>query len=512
MQESWSHDGIDASTKFAQNSCTMPALAATPMRIALDPRSPAPIYRQIYGRIRGAILSGALPAGARLPSWNALASELGVARGTVRAAYDWLAGEGYIRAEGAAGTRVNLGFGPGAREAAPKRREAGAGARKRGAPRDAVGLAPWGLPPRPFQVGMPALDAFPRDLWTRLLARHARGLAPSMMAYPDPAGDPALREAIMSYLAVARGVDCARGQVFITAGYTGALDLITRALLRPGDAAWFEDPGYPRGRDALKLAGASLVPVPVDAEGLIVTRGIAAAPEARFAVVTASHHAPLGMPLSLSRRLALLGWASESQGWIIEDDYYGEFQFRGRPVPALKSLDRGDRVLYVGTFSKVLMPSLRLGYVVAPAALADRLRRVASLLVPSQSLTAQRAVAAFLAEGHFARHIRRMRRIYAERRAALVEALGAEFGSAWEIGLQESGMHLLAHLPWGSDDAALVERAAAEGLGPVALSPWSIRARPRPGLLIGFANIPAARAARETARLAAALRSGRGPR
>jgi GntR family transcriptional regulator/MocR family aminotransferase len=359
---------------------------------------------------------------------------------------------------------------------------------------------------------VPALDAFPRDLWTRLLARHARGLAPPMMAYQDPAGDPALREAIMSYLAVARGVDCARDQVFITAGYTGALDLITRALLRPGDAAWFEDPGYPRGREALKLAGARLVPVPVDAEGLIVARGIAAAPDARFAVVTASHQAPLGMPLALSRRLALLGWASESGGWIIEDDYYGEFQFRGRPVPALKSLDRGDRVLYVGTFSKVLIPSLRLGYVVAPAALAARLRRVARLLVPSQSLTAQRAIAAFLAEGHFARHIRRMRRIYAERRTALVEALAAEFGPAWEIGLQESGMHLLAHLPSGSDDVALAERAAAEGLAPAALSPWSVRPRPRPGLLIGFANIPAARASRETARLAAALRPGRGRR
>jgi GntR family transcriptional regulator/MocR family aminotransferase len=341
-----------------------------------------------------------------------------------------------------------------------------AAARDRAGPRDALGLAPWGAPPRPIQVGMPALDAFPRDLWTRLLARHARGLAPPMMAYQDPAGDPALRAAIMSYLAVARGVDCARDQVFITAGYTGALDLITRALLRPGDAVWFEDPGYPRGRDALKRAGARLVPVPVDAEGLVVARGIAATPDARFAVVTASHHAPLGMPLALPRRLALLDWAEASGGWIIEDDYYGEFQFRGRPVPALKSLDRGDRVLYVGTFSKVLMPSLRLGYVVAPAALAARLRRVASLLVPSQSLTAQRAIAAFLAEGHFARHIRRMRRIYAERRAALVEALAAEFGSAWEIGLQESGMHLIAHLPSGSDDVALAERAAAEGLAP----------------------------------------------
>lgn len=481
--------------------------AAPPVRIALDPRSNAPIYRQIYARIRGAILSGTLPPGTRLPSWNALAGELGVARGTVRAAYDWLAGEGYIRGEGAAGTRVNIGFRREALAKAPRAYEGTLADDGAVDPRGDPDLAPWGMAPRLFQVGMPALDVFPRNLWSRIVGRHARSLAPQAMVYQDPAGYPPLREAIARYLAIARGVVCAPEQIFITAGYTGALDLITRALLRPRDAVWFEDPGYRRARQGLELAGARLVPVAVDGEGLIVKRGIAAAPKARFAVVTASHQAPLGMPLSLPRRLALLAWAAQSGGWIVEDDYYGEFQFRGQPVSALKSLDQADRVLYVGTFSKVLMPSLRLGYIVAPAALAPRLHRIAGLLAPSQALLAQLSVAEFLAEGHFARHIRRMRRLYRERREALVAALADQVGPDWEIGLQESGMHLLARLPPGTDDVALAGKVAAAGLGPVALSPWAIKARYGPGLLLGFANIPAAHAGRAAAQLARALRA-----
>jgi GntR family transcriptional regulator/MocR family aminotransferase len=469
--------------------------------IRLDPHSPKPIYAQIYERIRSAILSGTLPPGVRLPSWNALASELGVARGTVKAAYDWLMGEGYILAQGAAGTRVNLGLDRSA--ASPGRRDE----RPRPVDGDARSdwLSGWGLKPRPFQLGVPALDSFPRNSWARLTSRHVRDLAPQAMVYQDPAGYLPLREAIARYLAVARGVACGADQIFITAGYTGALDLVTRAVLEPGDRVWIEDPAYPRTREALLLAGARPVPVPVDDEGLIVARGIAAAANARFAVVTASHQAPLGMALSLPRRLALLEWAAEGGRWILEDDYYGEFQYRGRPVPALKSLDATNHVLYVGTFSKVLMPSLRLGYLVAPRVLVAKLRRIATSLVPSQSLLAQMTVADFIAEGHFARHIRRMRRLYRERRAALVAALQAEFGAAWQIGLEESGMHLLARLPPRIDDVALARKAAAAGLGVMALSSWAVQAACGPGLIIGFANTPAPRAARDVRLLAQAL-------
>lgn len=477
------------------------------LRLRLEQRSPEPFYRQIYARIRGAILDGTLPPGARLPSWNALAGELGVARGTVRAAYEWLAGEGYILAAGAAGTRVHFDL---RREALSRASPNAAPApRRREADRDARGgdgfRSPWGVAPRPFQVGVPAVDAFPRGVWSRLVARRARHLAPAAMTYPDPAGYVPLREVIARYLALARGVTCTPEQIFITAGYTGALDLMTRALLRPRDSVWVEDPGYPRTREALALAGARLVPLAVDGEGLIVERGIEAAPRARFAVVTASHQAPLGVPLSLPRRLALLAWARRSGSWIIEDDYYGEFQFRGQPVPALKSLDQAERVLYVGTFSKVLMPSLRLGYLVAPPDLVPRLRQIASFLAPSQSLLSQMSVADFMAEGHFARHIRRMRRVYRERRAALVAALDAAFGTSVTIGLQESGMHLIARLPRGADDRALAAKPAVAALGAIALSPWSIKAKSDPGLVMGFANIPAARAPRDVALLARAL-------
>jgi GntR family transcriptional regulator / MocR family aminotransferase len=473
--------------------------------IRLDPHSATPIYAQIYERVRGAILNGTLPPGARLPSWNALASELGVARGTVKQAYDWLAGEGYVFTQGAAGTRVHAALDP------PPTRRSGLNSKMPVAEASASAgpsgwqQQSWGAAPRLFQLGVPAIDDFPRSAWARLAGRHMRHLVPETMVYQDPAGYPPLRESIARYLAMARGIACDATQIFITAGYTGALDLVTRTVLAPQDRVWIEDPVYPRTREALSLAGVRIVPVPVDDEGLVVARGIAAAREARFAVVTASHQAPLGMPLSLPRRLALLAWAAGGERWIIEDDYYGEFQYRGRPVPALKSLDQADRVFYIGTFSKVLMPSLRLGYVVAPAALVPKLTRIATCLVPSQSLLAQMTVADFIAEGHFARHIRRMRRLYRERRAALVAALEGEFGGAWQIGLQESGMHLLARLPAGSDDVALACKAAASGLGLIALSAWAVKADCGAGLLLGFANIPARDAPRAVAILARAL-------
>ncbi|MBD0272196.1 MAG: PLP-dependent aminotransferase family protein, partial [Acetobacteraceae bacterium] len=398
-----------------------PGGGAGPGGLRLDPRQAGPVYRQIYERVRASILEGQLPPGTRLPSWAGLAGELGVSRGTVKAAYDWLAGEGYVVGRGPAGTVVNPELrAPRPRAGAdPAGTDGGGGS---GPEVDPPGML-WDAPIRPFQPGLPALDAFPRKPWSRLVARHAARLAPSEMGYPDPAGEPALRAAVAGYLRVARGVACSPEQVFVTAGFAGALDLITRALLRPGDRVWLEDPGFPRTRQALALAGAEVVPVPVDAEGLDVDQGVARAAGARFAVVTPSHQAPLGMKLSLARRLALLRWAAEAGAWVVEDDYYGEFRFAGPPLPALKGLDAAGRVVYAGTFSKVLLPALRLGYAVVPARTAARFARVASHLTPSQAPPVQKAVAAFMADGHLGRHIRRMRGLYAERRRALVEAL-----------------------------------------------------------------------------------------
>lgn len=481
--------------------------------VALDPGLGLPVYRQIYERIRDGILDGAVPAGTRLPSWDGLAAELGVARGTVKAAYEWLAGEGYVEGRGAAGTWVNPRLlGEGLRRSADQERRSTV-------PTEDVApapLRPATLPGasaqlQPFMMGVPALDAFPRSLWTRLLSRQARQLTPATMIYSDPSGHAPLREAIAHYLAIARGIACRPEQIFITSGYTGALALIARCLLQPGDAVWFEDPGYARAREGLRLAGARLVPVPVDGDGMIVEQGIARAPDSRLAVVTPSHQAPLGMPLALPRRLALLDWAARRRGYIVEDDYYGEFQFGGRPLSALKSLDGADRVLYVGTFSKVLMPGLRLGYLVVPEALAGAFHEIVGLLAPSPSPVSQMALAEFMAQGYFARHIRRMRQLYRARRAALVAALAAAFGDHVTVGLPDSGMHLLLHLPPGSDDMAVADAAGIAGLSTLPLSPWAIEAETGPGLILGFANVPAERAAREVARLARILLPGKPP-
>jgi GntR family transcriptional regulator/MocR family aminotransferase len=458
-------------------------------------RGPA-LYRQIYARVRDAILSGRLAPGARLPSSRTLASQLAAARGTVEQAYNMLAGEGYIVGEGAAGTRVDpelrMKAEPPPRARTGEPREMG---RDHGEP-------PPASAPQPFQMGLPALDAFPRKLWSRLATRSARSFASGAIGYPDGVGHPPLRRAIAGYLAIARGITCAPEQVFVTAGYQGALGLVAHALLRPGDALWLEDPAYFRAREALTRAGAQLVSVPVDADGLDVARGVARAPDARFAVVTPSHQAPLGMTLSLPRRLALLDWARRAKAWILEDDYDSEFRYRGRPLPALKSLDRDGRVLYAGTFSKVLLPALRLGYLVVPEAQVARFAGTARFLAPSTALVDQMTVAAFIEDGHFARHIKRMRRLYAERRTALAAGLEAALGDRLRIEAPAGGMHLVARGVRPFDDVALAERARAAGLAPGALSPWAIKAKVEPALLISFTNVPAGEANRVARRFA----------
>jgi GntR family transcriptional regulator/MocR family aminotransferase len=358
--------------------------------------------------------------------------------------------------------------------------------------------------PRPFRMGLPALDAFPRKLWARLVASEARASAGSALGYPDPLGEPGLRQAIAAYLAISRGISCGPDQVFVTAGYQGALSLIARTLIDPGTPVWVEDPGYHMAAHNLAEAGARLVPVPVDADGMRVEAAIAGA-AARFAVVTPSHQSPLGVSLSLPRRLVLLAWAEQNAAWIIEDDYDGEFHYAGRPLPALKSLDQSDVVLYVGSFSKVLFPGLRLGYLVVPDSLMRPIARAGQLLQAGQSCLEQRVVASFMAEGHFARHLRRMRSLYATRRAALADALGAVFGDRIRLELQAGGMHLIARFPDGPDDVELVRRAVKHDLALTALSSLATEYTCGGGLLLSFTNIRATEASAVAARLAAAI-------
>jgi GntR family transcriptional regulator/MocR family aminotransferase len=462
------------------------------LKIEIDAELADPLFLQIAARVRAAIATGQLAPGARLPSSRALSAQLGVARGTVDAAYELLAGEGAIASRGSAGTVVS------GSESAPLLTHT---------PYMFQDDEPQAAPatPLPFQLGLPALDAFPRKLWSNLTVQAARSLQSVDFAGADPAGVWALRQEVATYLGIARGIRCSAAQVLIVAGYQGALALVRGVLVRPGDPVWMEDPGYYLTRQALEASGARVVPVRVDREGLRVASGIAAAPKARLAVVTPTHQCPTGVSLSLPRRMALLGWAADAGSWILEDDYDSEFRYAGRPVPSLKSLDRGQRVLYAGTFSKVLSPSLRLGYLVVPPELAPAFQRAIRLHSLGQPLLEQAIVADFMRKGHFARHIRRMRVLYGERRAALAAALTARFGDRVSVEMAGGGMHLLARFPGGGDDTALLKRATAAGLGPSALSACSESHDCGQGLLLSFTNIAVEDAVAAADRLAGAL-------
>jgi len=275
----------------------------------------------------------------------------------------------------------------------------------------------------------------------------------------------------------------------ITSGFLSSLGLIARTFLEPGGTVWLEDPCYFRVRTAFQVAGARIVGVPVDAEGLDVSAGVVRAPRARIAYVTPSHQSPLGVSLSAARRSALLAWAASAGSWIIEDDYDAEFRYVSRPLPALKSLDRSDRVLYVGSFSKVLFPGLRLGYLVVPESQIDRLRRICSALYCDLPTFNQAIIADFMREGHFGRHIKRMRKLYADRRAAVAAALVDVFGKKIDLQLQAGGMHLLARFKGCKSDVDWAARAAAHGLAPVPFSEWRVEHDCGQGLLLGFTNI-----------------------
>lgn len=443
-----------------------------------------PLYRQIYLRFRQSIADGQLRGGERVPSVRALAAELNLARGTVEMAYQLLIGEGYLQARGPAGTVVSPLLQPVTQPApVPVERQ------------NAPNLVHSGAKPGPLQVGLPALDEFPRKLWNRLASHELRHSGIDGLIYPDARGDAALRGAVAGYLGVSRGIVCAAEQVFICAGYPGILDLICRTLRVEGEQCWFEEPGYFMARRFLQEAGAQLVPVPVDAQGLNVDAGRRLADDARFAMVTPSHQSPLGVSLSLPRRQALLDWANRKGSWIIEDDYDSEYRYRGRPLPALKSIDSQGRVLYAGTFSKVLAPGLRLAYLVVPrdqvesfAVMADRMQNHCPQLL-------QATVATFIREGHFARHLKRMRSLYAQRRALLVEALDEQLGDRLKVDQQAGGMHIVGHLQAGYDDVQVVAHARTLGLAVVPLSVCYGGSQKSQGLMLGFTNVASAQQA-----------------
>ncbi len=461
--------------------------------LALHQAPNRPLHRQIYDDLRARIVSGRLAPGARLPSARQLAADLGVSRITVETAFDLLGAEGFVDRRVGAGTFVSAELLAGARAPLaerPDRLEASRRLSRRAADlvRDTRGPAQDSG--RVFATGIPDVASFPVDRWRRLISkawRHHRTVA---LAGSDPLGWAPLRRAIAAHIGAARGVVCEPDQIVITASARQAIDLAARVLADPGDVAWIEEPGFPAARAALRAAGLRLAPVPVDPDGLDVTEGRGRFPDARLAYVTPSNQYPLSGTMSLERRFELLEWATGSGAWIIEDDYDGEFRHTGRPIAALQGLLPNAPVVYVGTFSKALYPAIRLAYMVCPTDAVDAVRaaRIAQDGFPAPAM--QIALTEFLEGGAYASHVRGVRQIYAERRAALSAALATRLGDVVEISLPATGLHLSALFRDALDDQAVVRRAWDAGLGPSPLSSYYFGDPVRRGLVLGFGGWP----------------------
>jgi GntR family transcriptional regulator/MocR family aminotransferase len=447
-----------------------------------------PLYRHVYRRIREQVLAGSLASGTRLPSTRTLAADAGISRKTAEEAYAQLETEGYVVRRTGSGTFVAEV------STRPRRTIRLAGRRTLSARGRAIAATTACVEPsevRAFGAGLPALDAFPFDVWQRLVARRARQLDARQLVYGDPAGYAPLREAIAAYVASSRGVICEASQVVIVSSSQQALDLAARLLLDPGDEAWLEDPFYPGARAAFLAAGARPVAVPVDDDGIDVAHGVRIAPNARVAYVTPSHQYPLGVTTSLERRLALLDWARRSGAWIVEDDYDGEFRYDGRPVASIQGLDCAGRVLYVGTFTKVLYPSLRLGYLILPPDLVRGFVNARTQIDGHPSTLMQSVTADFLSEGHFAAHVRRMRSLYRARRDVLLEA-AFPLREQLTFPTTHAGLRATGIFTRLRDDVAIATRAARAGIDVAPLSRYCLAVR-RPGLVLGYAGLsPAA--------------------
>jgi GntR family transcriptional regulator/MocR family aminotransferase len=443
---------------------------------------------QLYAVLRAAMLDGRLQAGTVLPGTRTLAKELGVARNSLIYAYEQLAAEGYVLSNRQGTVVAALGT-----LQAPlviaSRNEINQGLSARVSQLNRSRTPADDL--KPFMPGMPAIDAFPLGKWQRAVERAGRGLLPQELGYRYALGEPELRQAIATYVRAARGVRCHVDQVVVTQGTQDSLTLVSQLLADVGDVAWIEHPGYPGARMAMAQAGLKLVPVTVDADGINPPAHYWQQHRPRMIYTTPSHQYPLGSVLSLARRMALIDQAQSHGAWILEDDYDSEFRHDGPPLAAMQGLRDDAPVVYLGTFSKSLFPALRLGYIVLPQALVDRMAPVLNALVRAGRVRDQRALAEFINEGHFTTHLRRMRKLYAERQAALRSALDAHW--SWPVTVLggQCGMHLtLAGLP--VSDARLADMALSQGLSPRALSAYGCGGIDGfEGLVMGYANVPA---------------------
>ncbi|RUL72201.1 PLP-dependent aminotransferase family protein [Dyella choica] len=463
--------------------------------VTLDAAHAAPMYDQLSEWFRRAILDGRLRPGQRVPSTRSLAKELNISRVPVLSAYEQLYAEGYLQTFVGAGTCVARSIPVETKPVKPAQRESQRSLAPSAPRRIAQRVAGLRAPPQTwadnngaFRVGLPAIDHFPTAAWSKLIHRHVRQPKLEHMIYGSPMGYLPLREAIAEYLGTVRAVRCDATQIIITTGSQQGLQVCAHALLEAKDRVWMEDPGYPGARQAFHTVDASIVPVPVDEEGLNVDEAVRLERHARVAYISPSHQFPLGVTMSAARRMQLLSWASRAGAWIIEDDYDSEFRFGGRPLASLQGMDTDDRVIYVGTFSKVMFPALRVGYIVVPKDLVTGFAAVRDAFDTFSSTLYQAALTDFIREGQFARHIRRMRAMYLERRVALLEGIAQHLDDKLEVVGTNAGMQLAALLPSGIDDVALSIKTAKLGISTRPLSICYAKPPKRGGVILGYSG------------------------
>ncbi len=490
------------------------AMPRTPASIDLTLSGPSPgsvLSQWLYQEIRAAILDGRLRRGMRLPATRELARQHGISRGTVVTVFEQLHAEGYLDAKVGAGTSVNARLPEDFLTAGSQSSPAVGGShRSPRLSRLAGRLAPVPTgdlpPPRAFRPE-PALDEFPLAVWTRIAARSMRRATRSLLADSDSRGYRPLREAIAAYLGSARGVVCTADQVVIVAGIQHGLDMAIRVLVDPGDAVCLEDPCHPIVVGMFRVLPARIVPIPVDSCGLDVEAGVRACRRPKLIYVTPAHQFPLGPTMTVARRLALLDWARRARAWVFEDDYDSEYRYSGRPIPALQGFDRGRSVIYSGSFSKVLLPSLRLGYLVVPSELVDKFAAARFITDRHSSILDQAVMCDFLTDGHFGRHIRRMREIYATRLAALTDAVQSKLPESIQLSETEAGIATVAWLKKGLEASGVAKAAAAHKVETIPIAVFALKMPRAEGLLLGFAPYNERQIREAVDRLALALKA-----
>ncbi|NVO57710.1 PLP-dependent aminotransferase family protein [Rhodobacteraceae bacterium B1Z28] len=461
--------------------------------IRINRAAPVPIYRQLDSALRRLILDGTLRPAQKLPSTRDLALGLGVSRITVKSVYEQLVAEGYVEARTGAGTFVSheLDLKTAPENQRPRRRIKSSGVEISGRARTIMSSRATARHGEtdPFRPGVPALDLFPVKTWNRYLAEAMACDERRNLSYGSVTGSAALRASIARHLTDARSMQVDPDQIVITSGAQQAFVLISFVLLNQGDTVWYENPGHIAGRDVMQAMGAKIAPVPIDNEGLDLDHAISRHPRPTIIFTTPSHQQPLGTTMSLTRRLALLNYAQENGAWIIEDDYDSEFRYRGRPLPALSALDTERRVFYVGTFSKSLFASVRIGYIVLPPGLTDTFAKARNLLGQSSSAVVEHTLARFMDDGCFVEHIRRMRRIYRDRRDTLFQCLKQDCADHVDVQPTDAGMHMLAWLRGGLDDQVAHSALLEAGIDSLPLSVYATEAIADPALVLGFSGV-----------------------